>query len=87
LVDCAFLGQTAAIYDQGTTLPLSIFDVEFEVNSKRTDASKRKPSGLGYVHTRERQRGDLGATLVHCPWRERKVAWVGVARLILLVGV
>ena len=64
---------------------LSIFDVELEVNSKRTDAGERKPGGSGPAHTRERQRDDLGATLVHCPWRERKAAWVGVARLILLL--
>ncbi len=28
---------------------------------------------------------DLGATLVPCPWRDRKVTWGRVARLILVV--
>ena len=64
---------------------VSIFDVELEVNSKRTDAGERKPGGSGPAHTRERQRDDLEATLVHCPLRERRAAWVGVARLILLL--
>ncbi len=31
----AFRGQTSAIYDQGTTLPFFIFNVEFKVNSSR----------------------------------------------------
>jgi hypothetical protein len=35
----------------------------------------------------ERQHNDLGATLVPCPWRERKAAWGRVAWLILVVAV
>jgi hypothetical protein len=62
-----------------------MFDVEFKVNSKRTNASEHKPGGSRPAHTWERQRNDLGATLVHYPWRERKADWVGVAWLILLL--